>query len=535
MPKQNSQAAEVAILSGSTPPTGEAPSFEPVASSGPDRPRSKRREIGQSQVIRHANRVIETAKEERNACNVVSDIEDKSSQHRFSHCPQRDGSKPGALLPEFPSAELRKQLGRPSYDPSWQIGLPARIEAMEAHEREHAEFCERLGLDDAQERHYSIFQKLKSQAAALSKMRATCVKALALKSCAYIEIILAGAGDKWIEDLAASIAHDAANIGIHGSRAVSPESLDAHLIELIARHGAAIVEQDEADRVSDQCDEAFKTEKIERPAELYWKATDGPAPAGRQSLPNGNVRLYYLSDDIDAMRAASAPEKYGTGPADSPEGPGMAWRPDVRRAARRAEIIAAWDAWEAEIAAAMDRTGAKAAFEAADAAWYRAVEIEEAIMAVVPMTHAGLVAKARWLTGNGWSEEHLGDLALKIVKDIASSSTVFFGVDRGAHAPDPRATEAYREWLHYEGKLLGIELYGREGQELIPQNTAASSYHFPVDKDWRSASQPSSRAERMCDMLGIEWRAYDAERTASRTATVRDIADGLVPLMGEVA
>ncbi len=527
-------------LTGSSAPTGDAPSFQAVSSTRSPVQASSRRTDDQVKLIRHANRVIETAKEERKACNVVSDIEDKTSQHRFSHCPQRDGSKPGAWLPELPSAKLREDLGRSSFYQDRQALLPARIEAMEAYEREHAAFCETIGFDAAQQRHDRLFQKLKSQTAALSKMRATCVKALALKSCAYIEIILAGTGDTWIEDLAASIAHDAADIGVHGSRAVGLETLDAHLLDLIARHETALVEQHVADDVADKCDAACRAENIKRPAELYWRATDGPVPSGREDLPNGNLRCYYREADIDAMRTASAPVCLSTGPADSPEGAGLAARPDVRAADRRAKILAAWDAWQAEIEAVRDRTGATAACKAASVAWERSEKLEDALMAIVPMTQAGLVAKARWLTDKGWDKDYLGELALKIVKDIASSSAVAFEapVADNGHAPDRRALEAYAEWLDMERRLLTIELFpemGIRATTIVPTGTAARNYHYPLDADFRSASPPSSRAEEMLHRLGIDWRAEDENTMLDRRDAYGDLADGLVPLMGEVA
>ena len=81
--------------------------------------------------------------------------------------------------------------------------------------------------------------------------------------------------------------------------------------------------------------------------------------------------------------------------------------------------------------------------------------------------------------------------------------------------PDRRAVAAYREWLFMEARLLGLEMYPRGGDlsdHLVPANTAASQYHFPLETGvtWRDLPQPTSRAEAMCRVLGIDWTTDSA-------------------------
>jgi hypothetical protein len=79
--------------------------------------------------------------------------------------------------------------------------------------------------------------------------------------------------------------------------------------------------------------------------------------------------------------------------------------PDPVGEARRLEIIAAWDAWQAEQAAVRASSGLDAANAIGDATSDAAYAIEEAIWNYQPSTFAGLQAKARWIASTPLAAE----------------------------------------------------------------------------------------------------------------------------------
>ena len=99
--------------------------------------------------------------------------------------------------------------------------------------------------------------------------------------------------------------------------------------------------------------------------------------------------------------------------------------PDGVGEARRVEIIAAWDAWEAAQDAVIESSGLNAANDAVDATSEAMNTIEDAILATSPHTIDGLLAKARWIADKPRSDLYLTplfrDLCASLPSDMAGS------------------------------------------------------------------------------------------------------------------
>ena len=68
---------------------------------------------------------------------------------------------------------------------------------------------------------------------------------------------------------------------------------------------------------------------------------------------------------------------------------------------------------------------------------------------------------------------------------------------------DPRW--AYLEFLHYEARLLRMELAPNldPDHEFTPSNTFAKRFHFPRVGSWKDLPQPSARALQVMRAAGV--------------------------------
>jgi hypothetical protein len=64
---------------------------------------------------------------------------------------------------------------------------------------------------------------------------------------------------------------------------------------------------------------------------------------------------------------------------------------------------------------------------------------------------------------------------------------------------------AYREWLHYEGRILGGELYPNDENcdGLIFHHDLSTHFHFPKVGSWEDVPKPSTRARTVLEAVGI--------------------------------
>lgn len=189
---------------------------------------------------------------------------------------------------------------------------------------------------------------------------------------------------------------------------------DADLLALVASHGSARAAATQAEVALTEALARFNALTPKRPEATFYRFGD-PAemPKGREKHLNG-YRMVYVASDIEELREVPRSMAFMSGSGDSPEGPGMAWRTDPRRVARRAEILDAYDSWQCERKSVAEQVGWKAA-RAEFTLISDAVErIEVDILSHQPQTIAGLRLKAWWVVEQDrvdqWAEYILHDV-----------------------------------------------------------------------------------------------------------------------------
>ena len=199
---------------------------------------------------------------------------------------------------------------------------------------------------------------------------------------------------------------------------------DADLFELIEGWGSARSASDAADERSDALWEELGDLEPERPAALHYSGADGlNCGFETEILPNGRTRLFYGLQEVDKLRKSLLPSRSEWVGRLAPWNPDeqvghYVSVPDEPAIARRAEILVAHDAWWAECLAIRDRIGIPAADEAGETAAKALHEIEAAILATVPASAAGLVAKARWATGSCAPRADVAVWSARIAADV---------------------------------------------------------------------------------------------------------------------
>ncbi|MFG1341860.1 hypothetical protein [Xanthobacter autotrophicus] len=104
-----------------------------------------------------------------------------------------------------------------------------------------------------------------------------------------------------------------------------------------------------------------------------------------------------------------------------------------------------------------------------------------------------------------------------------------------APRPATRAElEAYREWLHMEGRIIGYELFpelGEDADRYIPAS-GGHGLHFPPYVSWRDMPQPSTRAVNVLTAVGADFekinRLYVADQREIMTASCVTAAKNLI-------
>lgn len=191
---------------------------------------------------------------------------------------------------------------------------------------------------------------------------------------------------------------------------------DAALLDLIARHPAAVAHTDALTAACEGPFARFHAMAPERPAALDFRASDFchdlPGAHGRERGPDGTVRSFYDISDIARLEAAPPVTKWGDFADDEP--PRRV--PDPAGQARRREILDAQARWDAARGAVAERVGLRAANQACDAALEAEVEVENAIAAAVPVTPRGFRAKAAWVVAT--PSEEAGERALALLRAL---------------------------------------------------------------------------------------------------------------------
>ncbi|MGU3496123.1 hypothetical protein ACLBXM_18940 [Xanthobacteraceae bacterium A53D] len=104
--------------------------------------------------------------------------------------------------------------------------------------------------------------------------------------------------------------------------------------------------------------------------------------------------------------------------------------------------------------------------------------------------------------------EHL--LGRDTFQGLARSALGFLKMSAPAETrPATRAEmEAYRAWLHMEGRMLGHELYPNEGERaerLVRAGTGVGELHMPRHVPLSDMAPPSSRAVRVLQAVGANF------------------------------
>ena len=91
-----------------------------------------------------------------------------------------------------------------------------------------------------------------------------------------------------------------------------------------------------------------------------------------------------------------------------------------------------------------------------------------------------------------------------MVNERSTDGVYQYMSDPDAFRLDPRW--AYLEWLHYEARLLRIELEPNTNpdSEFSPCGTFAKRFHFPADRQWTDVPKPSTRALQVMVAAGVE-------------------------------
>lgn len=221
---------------------------------------------------------------------------------------------------------------------------------------------------------------------------------------------------------AGAVALGAAVAGIPASASASTP--DAELFRLLDSYPAAVAAMRLA---GDRCEalwDALSAEEPDRPEALHTRPDDnfGIDCDAYQLRDGRRVRIYDLAEveQLRGMPLLIRREWEGEpAPWDPREQVGR-WVsvPDKQRMARRAEILAAHDAWFAAYQVVQDRLGIPAADAADDLATNALWDLEAVILATVPKTLAGLAAKAHWVARCRRGSVSAADWQKRIVEDV---------------------------------------------------------------------------------------------------------------------
>ena len=202
---------------------------------------------------------------------------------------------------------------------------------------------------------------------------------------------------------------------------VGAQNPDATLLDLISQHNTVVAARNAHANVHHAAERRFTEAMPVRPAALTETGATFMAcgiATGRETCPDGRLRGFYTSVDVDRVRAAGPV----TLQAWDGDGQPLPPTPDIEGEARRLCVVAASDAWEADKRALADSVGLTAAEEEDDRLYEAMWVARAAIIATAPATLAGLRAKAAWLADriadSPLEEKDLAELFAREVADF---------------------------------------------------------------------------------------------------------------------
>ena len=210
------------------------------------------------------------------------------------------------------------------------------------------------------------------------------------------------------------------------SALAGPAHPDAALFALLDAWSPARAAADAAGDRSEALWMEFADMEPARPPALHFSGADGlNCDFDVEVLRDGRRIALYGLQEVEKLRGMPLPTRSEWVGEPAPWGNGEQvgrWVsvPNERAIARRAEVIAAHDAWMVERQAVKDRLGMDAADEAEEEACQALGEVEAAILATVPATAAGLAAKARWATRDGLPKATAAEWAQRVAADVVA-------------------------------------------------------------------------------------------------------------------
>ena len=210
-----------------------------------------------------------------------------------------------------------------------------------------------------------------------------------------------------------------------------PPTPTVGLTRLIERHAAAHAAAMHAKSELASALERYHVVRPLPPEAIYYRFGDPvPPPPEKVLCPDGRRRPIYVLEDIRELEAAD-PCCFSSGSAESPQGPGMAWRPDPRGMARKTEILTAYWNWQTECGYWADQVG----WTTADAEARRtADEAEQALTALLDSQSLNLgeiATKARWLDSLGMLAEWSVVIAADVI--VCDAAETYIGANAQAH------------------------------------------------------------------------------------------------------
>ncbi len=212
--------------------------------------------------------------------------------------------------------------------------------------------------------------------------------------------------------------------GIPASARAAPDP-DAGLFVLITQYREVAVERSAHAPVHEAAEERFKAAAPTRPEALTETFSDflnGITGSGREQRSDGRVRGFFIPGDVERLRAAGSVMELTWDDEGQPLPPMS--NPCGEK--RRQEILAVYDAWEAEKQAVSDQVGLTAAAAEDDRLYEVVWSLRHEIRATQPATLVGLCAKARWVLTLADFE----DDDEQVVRDLAA-----FGARRRHEGP----------------------------------------------------------------------------------------------------
>ena len=197
---------------------------------------------------------------------------------------------------------------------------------------------------------------------------------------------------------------------------------DADLFVLLDAWSTARAVAAAAGSRSESLWDAFADQEPERPEALHVRPGDALGCGSTwEKRADGRRVEFYDPQAVDLLRQRPLPicDEW-QGEPDGGQGGRWVQAPDHGRVARRAEILAAHDAWWAERESLQAQLGLPAAESVEETACEALYEVERAILSTVPATAAGLVAKARWASWDRVSKPTAAIWSARIVADVVA-------------------------------------------------------------------------------------------------------------------